>query len=109
MSKAIEQAVAALTEFESHLDAAKAEAVEAKARMLKDAGEWALSAKGKAVAKAQEIAARTIADARTQAGKEAAEINKKGEVALKKYEEGMQKHKPDAVELVAKRLLGESQ
>lgn len=108
MSKAIEQAVTALTDFESQLDAAKAEASETKVRMVKSASEWALSAKETAVAKAQEIAARTIADARAQAGKEAGEIRKKGGVALKKYEEEMQKHKPEGVELVAKRLLGEA-
>ena len=107
MSKAIEQAVTALTDFESQLDAAKAEASETKVRMVKSAAEWARSAKETAVAKAQEITARTIAEARAQAGREAVEISKKGEAALKKYEEGMQKRKPEGVELVEKRLLGE--
>ncbi|MBI3859689.1 MAG: hypothetical protein HY296_05550 [Thaumarchaeota archaeon] len=107
MSKAIEETVKALTDFESQLDAAMSEATDAKKRMLKDAVEWAASAKAAAVDKAHAMARETLESARGEAEKEASEIRKKGQSGLKKYEDSMSRHKGDAVELVEKRLLGE--
>ena len=107
MSKTIEETIKALTEFESDLDSAMAEAVEARKKLSKNAVEWAASARDAAVTKAQRIASETVEKARKEAEREAAEIRRKGQASLKKQEESMVKHKAEAVELVTKRLLGE--
>ena len=109
MSSAIEETVKALVEFESELDAAKAEVSEAKKRTMKDAVEWAEAAKASAISKAQEIASKTIAEAREDAEAEAAIIRKKGDSDLKAFEISISEHKSKAAELVASRLLGEAQ
>ncbi len=109
MSSAIEETVKALVEFESELDAAKAEVSEAKTRIMKEAADWAEAAKASAVSKAQEIASKTIAKAREDAEAEAEKIRKKGESDLKAFENSIAKHKSKAAELVASRLLGEAE
>ncbi len=107
MSKVIEETVKVLTEFESQLDSAKADASEARKRIVKNAGEWAQSAKASALARAEEKATNSVSQARKAAQIEADEIKKKGQAGLKKYEETMQKHMGEAAELVVSRLLGE--
>ncbi|MDA4125743.1 MAG: hypothetical protein OK452_00855 [Thaumarchaeota archaeon] len=108
MSSAIEETVKALVEFESELDTAKAEISEAKKRTMKDAADWAGSAKASAISKAQEIATKTVAKAREAAEAEAAKIRKKGESDLKAFESSISKHKSEAAEMVASRLLGDA-
>ncbi len=107
MSKVIEETVKALTEFESQLDSAKVESSEARRLMVKNAGEWAQSAKATALEQAQERASNLVLQARKVAQLEVDEIKKKGQVGLKKYEETMKKHMAEAADLVVSRLLGE--
>jgi vacuolar-type H+-ATPase subunit H len=107
MSTAIEETLKALTEFESRLDGARAEASEAKRQMLKLAAEWAETAKGAAIAEAQRIASDAITKAKKEAEKEAESIAKKGQVAVKRFEESLSKQRSKASELVARTLLGE--
>ncbi len=108
MSKTIEDTLKALVEFESELDVARADASEARIQMVKKAGEWAERAKADAIAKAQQVAAETLARARDEAEKEAESIRKKGEAALKGFQGSISKHQSDAAQMVAKILLGES-
>lgn len=109
MSREIEETMKALVEFESELDRARADASEARDRMVRKAGEWAEQAKDEAMGKAQRTAAEAMAKARKEAEKEAEAIRKKGDAALKRFEESISKHKSEAARLVAKRLLGEAQ
>jgi vacuolar-type H+-ATPase subunit H len=109
MSSAIEDTVKALVEFESELDTAKAEVLEAKRRTMKDAADWAEAAKAAAISKAQEMASRRLSAAREDAEAEAEKIKKKGDADLKSLESSISRHKPKAAELVASRLLGEGQ
>jgi vacuolar-type H+-ATPase subunit H len=109
MSSAIEETVKALVEFESELDAAKAEVIEARKKTMKDAADWAENAKASAISTAQEIASKTVAKAREDAEAEAAKIRKKGESDLKAFEVSISKHKSKAAELVASRLMGEAE
>jgi vacuolar-type H+-ATPase subunit H len=108
MSHVVEETVKALVEFEAALDGVRAESTEAKKRMIKDSAEWAASAKSNAIARAQEIAARRLAEARKEAEAEAVSIGKKGDAEMKKFEESISRRKKEAAELVTKRLLGES-
>ena len=109
MPQSIEDTVRALTEFEADLDRVKGEALEARKKMVKDAGDWAESAKNTAVAEAQKIATMRLEEARREAETEAAEIKKKGQAATRRFEESISKHKKEAAELVLRRLLGEGQ
>ncbi len=93
-------------EFEAELDRAKAAASEAKRRASKDAVDWAEDAKARAVAKAQEMASRRVAEARAEAEAEAEKIRKKGESDLRAFEGSISKHKSEAADVVAARLLG---
>jgi len=108
MSSAIEQTVKALVEFESALDRAKAEAVEAKKRAMKDAIDWAEAARSTAIAEATEIAARRVAGARADAEAEATKIREEATSALKEFEGLISGHRTAAADLAARRLLGES-
>lgn len=108
MSNVIEETLKALTEFESQLDSARADASEARRRMVKNAAEWAESAKAKAIASAHQIASETVSKAKEEAKKEAESIRKNEQAALKSFEGSMSKRKSEAAELVADRLLGES-
>jgi vacuolar-type H+-ATPase subunit H len=107
LTSVIEQTLKALTEFESELDAAKAEAVEARKKLLKNANDWAAAASSKAMAEAQENASQTIARARAEAEKDAESIRRKGEATLKSFEASISKRKGRAAEIVAARLRGE--
>ena len=109
MPQSIEDTVRALTEFEADLDRLKGEALEARKKMVKDAGDWAESAKTSAIAQAQKIAAQRLEEARQEAEAEAVEIKKKGQAATRRFEESISKHKKEASELVLRRLLGEGQ
>jgi len=108
MNSAIEETVKALAEFESELDRAKAEASKSKKQLLKDASDWAKSAKASAISKAQQMASDTVAEARSEAEREADAIRKKGESSLKAFESSISRKKTKAVEAVVARLLGES-
>jgi vacuolar-type H+-ATPase subunit H len=109
MPQTIAETVKALTEFEAELDKVKADAVEAKKKLVKNAAEWADSAKTKAIGEAQALASRRLSEARTQAEAEAEGIRKKGQAETKKFAESISKHKKEASELVLRRLLGEAQ
>jgi vacuolar-type H+-ATPase subunit H len=109
MSNAIEEALKALTEFESQLDSAKAGASEAKRQMVREAGELAEKARAAAVAEAQRIAQETVSKARIEAEDEAESIRNDGLSALKAFEDALPKHKPEAAELVTRALLGETE
>ena len=108
MSKAIEETLRALTEFESQLASAKTSALEAKRQIVKAAGEWAELAKAEAVAEAERIASETSLRAREEAEAKARLISDGGESARKDFEKSLSKRMPEAVELVARMLLGES-
>jgi vacuolar-type H+-ATPase subunit H len=109
MSSVIEDTVKALVEFESELDRAKAGASDANKRMLKDAANWAETAKASAISKAQQIASERLARARAEAEREAGSIRKKGESSLKAFEDSISKRKASAAQRVVARLLGEQQ
>lgn len=109
MSSAVEQTIKALVEFESELDGAKTEAADARRRASKDAVDWADAARASAVSRAQEIAARRLTKAKSDAEAEAANIRKKGEADLRAFESSISKHRSDAARLVAARLLGEGE
>jgi vacuolar-type H+-ATPase subunit H len=108
MPSAIEQTVKALVEFESALDRAKAEVSEAKRRTMKDALDWAEAARASAIAEATEIAARRLTEARSEAEEEARKIREKGESELREFEGSISRHREEAAQLAASRLLGES-
>ncbi|HXY56783.1 MAG TPA: hypothetical protein VEH01_04125 [Nitrososphaerales archaeon] len=108
MSASIEATVKALVEFESELDKAKAGATGAKKRVSKDALDWAEGARAAAVSRAQQIANQRIAEAKEEAEAEAKTIREKGEAALKAFESSISKHRAEAAELAASRLLGGS-
>jgi len=108
LPSAIEQTVKALVEFESALDSAKAEVSEAKRRAMKDALDWADVARTSAVAEATEIATRRVAEAKAEAEAQAKSIREEGESELKTFEVSISRHKAEAAELTASRLLGES-
>jgi hypothetical protein len=108
MSAAIEQTVKALVEFEAQLDGAKAELVEEGKKAAKEAAEWVEAAKATAISRAQEIAARNVAQAKEQAESEAESIRKKGDADLRAFENSIAKNRARATEMVAARLLGES-
>lgn len=108
MSSAIESTIKALVEFESELDRAKAEAMDAKKKLVKEATDWAASAKSKAIAEAQRMASENVTKARAEAEAEAATIKKNGEKSLKSFEENIGKHKSKAVAKVTAMLLGSS-
>jgi vacuolar-type H+-ATPase subunit H len=109
MPQTIADTVKALTEFEAELDKVKAASMEAKKKLLKDAGEWADAARSNATEEAQRIASQRISEARKEAEEEAAEIRKKGQIATKKFAESIAKNKKAASELVVQRLLGEKE
>jgi vacuolar-type H+-ATPase subunit H len=108
MSNVIEETLKALTEFESQLNSARTDASEARRQMVKNAAEWAESAKAKAIASARRIASETASKAREEAEREAESIRKKEQATLKVFEGSMSRRKSEAAELVADRLLGES-
>ena len=109
MGSAIEETVKALVEFETELDRAKAEVTEVIKKAMKDAADWAETARETATSRAQEIASRTVATAREDAQAEAEKIREKGESDLKAFEVSISKNKAKAAELVASRLLGEAE
>ena len=108
MPSAIEQTVKALVEFESALDAAKAEVSEAKRRAMKDALDWAEAARSSAIAQATEIAARQVAEAKAEAEAQARGIREEGESELKQFEVSISHHEAEAAKFAASNLLGES-
>jgi len=109
LPSAIEQTVKALVEFESALDAAKAEVSEAKRRAMKDALDWAEAARSSAIAQATEIAGRRVAEAKAEAEARASSIKEEGESELKAFEVSISRHVAEAAEFAGSRLLGESE
>ncbi|MDV3244295.1 MAG: hypothetical protein LYZ66_03855 [Nitrososphaerales archaeon] len=109
MTQIIEDTVKTLTAFEADLDRAKAEVLEAKKKMIKDAAGWAESSKERAISEAQKLAAQRLSKARQEAEAEAAEIRRKGQAATKQFAESISRHKKEAADLVVRRLLGEKQ
>ena len=109
MPQTIADTVKALTEFEAELDRVKAEAMEAKRKLVLDSADWAETAKNSSLAEAHETATQRLAQARTEAEAEADEIRKKGQAETKKFAESISKQKKAASELVIRRLLGEGQ
>ena len=75
---------------------------------MKDASDWAESAKSTAISRAQEMASQQVAKAKEEAEAEAGKIKKKGEADLKEFESSISKMKSKASEHVRARLLGES-
>jgi vacuolar-type H+-ATPase subunit H len=109
LPQTITDTVKALTDFEAELDRIRAGMLDAKKRMIKDAGDWAEVSKSSALAEAQKLASERLSEARTKADAEAEEIRKKGQSATKKFAESISKHKKEASELVLRILLGEGQ
>lgn len=108
MGSVIEATVKALIEFDSDLDRAKAEALEVKMKMVKDAVGLAESARSAAISKAQQQVSERLAKARAEGEAEAELIKKKGESSLKSFEASISRRKAKAVEEVVGRLLGET-
>ena len=106
MSSAIESTVKALVEFEAELDRAKAEAADAKRKIVKGSIDWAEEAKASAVSKAQEIASERVASAKKTAEAEAKAIREKGAASLKAFEASISERKDQAADLAASRLIG---
>ena len=106
MSSVIESTLKALTEFESELDAAKAEVSDARKKLVRDAVSLADAAKASAMSKAQGIALERTTAARAEAEKEADAIRKKGADDLKSFEGSISRRKSKAADWVAERLLG---
>ncbi|MGD0477703.1 MAG: hypothetical protein ABSB29_06000 [Nitrososphaerales archaeon] len=109
MGSLIEATVKALIEFESELDRTKAEALEAKKKMVKYAEGLAESAKSDTISKAQQQVSERLAKARAEAEGEAESIRKRGELSLKNFEASIYGRKVKAIEEVVGRLLGETQ
>jgi vacuolar-type H+-ATPase subunit H len=105
---AIEETVKALTEFESELEGAKALAEDSIKKMVKEAGEWAASARADAAAKSQEMASHILAKARADAEAEAVKIKEKGEGTLRALESSLSKRRRKAKDHVVSRLMGGS-
>ena len=108
MVSLVETTVKALVEFESELDRTKGEALEAKSRMIKDAGNLAESARSDAILKAQQQASERLAKARAEAEDEAESIRRKGESLLTSFGASISKRKARATERVVGLLLGET-
>ena len=108
MGSVIEATVKALIEFESELDRMKAEALEAKEKMVKDAVGLAESAKLEVISKANQQVAERLAKARAEGEGEAESIRNKGESSLKSFEASISRRKAEAIEEVVGRLLGET-
>jgi vacuolar-type H+-ATPase subunit H len=108
LSSPVETTIKALIEFESELDRTKTEVLEVKKVMIKDAQDFAESAKSSVVLRAQQQALEMLTKARAEAEGEAASIRKKGESALKSFEESISRKKARAVTEVVGRLLGET-
>jgi len=108
MGSVIEATVKALIEFDSELDRAKAEALEVKMKMVKDAIGLAESARSTAISKAQQQVSERLAKARAEGEAEAELIRKKGESSLKSFEASISRRKAKAVEEVVGLLLGET-
>jgi vacuolar-type H+-ATPase subunit H len=109
MGSQIEATVKALIEFESELDRMKAEALEAKKKMVKDTVGLAETARSAAISKAQQQVSERLAKAKAEGEGEAESIRRKGESSLKSFEATISKRKAKATEKVVSRLLGESQ
>ena len=109
MGSLIEATVKALIEFDSELDRMKAEALEVKKKMVKDAVGLAESAKSTAISKAQQQVSERLAKARAEGQGEAESIRKNGESSLRSFEATISKRKAKAIEKVVSRLLGEAQ
>ena len=109
MGSLIEATVKALIEFESELDRMKAEALEAKNKMVRDAGGLAESARSAAISKAQHHVSERLDRARAEGEVASESIRKKGESSLKIFEASISKRKAKAIREVVGRLLGETQ
>jgi vacuolar-type H+-ATPase subunit H len=108
MNGPIEEALKALAEFEAELDKAKVEAADSRREMIKNATDWAESAKGKAVTEAKIMAADTVSQARKEAESQAGKIKNEGEKTLKGFENTLSRNMDDATELVIRLLTGET-
>jgi vacuolar-type H+-ATPase subunit H len=106
LSKAIEDTIKTLTEFESELHGVTMEAVESKKRLIKSAGEWAEAAGIETLDKAQKQAEQKLAEARLEAEKEVESIRGTGQASLQNLRETIARHEEEAVHLTMKRLLG---
>jgi len=105
----VETTVKALIEFESELDKLRAEALEAKSKMIKDAESLAESVRSGAILKAQQQGSERLAKARAEAEDEAESIKREGESALSTFGSSISKRKVKATERVVRLLLGETQ
>jgi vacuolar-type H+-ATPase subunit H len=107
MGSLIEATIKALIEFESELDRMKAEELEIKKKMVKDAVGLAELAKSEAISKAQQQVADKLDKARAEGADKAESIRKKGESSLKSLEASISRRKAKAIEEVVSRLMGE--
>lgn len=108
MGSLIEATVKALIEFESELDRIKAEALESKKKMIKDAVGLAESARLVAISKAQQQVSERLAKAKAEGESKAESIRMNGDSSLKSFEATISRRKAKAIEKVVGRLLGEA-
>lgn len=106
MTQAIEETIKALKEFELDLDKVKAEAADAKTKLLKDAGDWADAVKREDLQGAQRVAELRLEAARAEGEREVESIKRAAQASLQSLKETLANHKTEAVELVVKKLLG---
>ncbi len=107
MTQAIEEALKALSEFESELDRIKSETVEAKQKLLRLAFDEAEASKNLAIASAQRSSEAELAAAREAADKEASIILRKGHASTESFKKMILERKDAAVKAVLETLSGE--
>lgn len=101
----VEKATSALVDLEQDLDQIKAEAVQARKRILDLAVELSAQAKSEVLADTRVMADEKLAAAKVEAEKEALLILAKGDESLKVLKGRISSKKEDATELVVSRLL----
>jgi vacuolar-type H+-ATPase subunit H len=108
MAQTVEDTIKALKEFEQDLDRVKATVADAAKKMVKDARDWADSARAAALVEAKKSADLALERAKEEAAHEVHKIGEGSHESLQTLKQTMAAHKIAAAELVLKRLLGES-
>jgi vacuolar-type H+-ATPase subunit H len=108
MAQTVEDTIKALKEFEQDLDGVKATVADAGKKMVKDARDWADSARAAALVEAQKAVDLALERAKEEAADEVHKIGEGSQESLQTLRQTMAVHEIVAAELVLKRLLGES-
>ena len=106
MTQAIEDTIKALKEFEEDLNTVKAVAADATKKLVKNAADWAESARRDAISEAQKAADLTVTAARAEGEREVESIRNASQASLEALRGVIMGNKEKAVALAVKRLLG---